>query len=279
MTSRPNSRVNLDKAIERLFGNYEKSIEVRSIMANALVGQMLTGGVVKGGSGLKLRYGLSHTRATMDLDTACAGEIEGFISQLAARLKEGWQGFTGVIVKRPPAHPRNVPSAYVMQPYAIRLAYNGQSWCTVDLEVGFNEVGDADTKEFFLSDEVSTIFTRLGFPVPDRVPLMKCEYQVAQKLHGLTEPNSHRAHDLIDLQLIVEHTNIDLKEVARICRRLFAFRRMQAWPPKITKGTDWELLYTEENKKSAAPRNLEEAIAWANDFISQIIETDKNDAK
>lgn len=69
MTKKPNSRANLDRAIERLFGNYEKSLETRSIMANAIVGQMLKGGVVKGGSGLKLRYGTSITRATMDLDT------------------------------------------------------------------------------------------------------------------------------------------------------------------------------------------------------------------
>lgn len=41
MTKKPNSRANLDRAIERLFGNYEKSLETRSIMANAIVGQML----------------------------------------------------------------------------------------------------------------------------------------------------------------------------------------------------------------------------------------------
>ena len=41
MTKKPNSRANLDRAIERLFGNYEKSLGTRSIMANAIVGQML----------------------------------------------------------------------------------------------------------------------------------------------------------------------------------------------------------------------------------------------
>ena len=50
MIKRPNSRVNLDRAIERIFGNYEKSTEIRSIMANTIVGQMLPEGVVKGGS-------------------------------------------------------------------------------------------------------------------------------------------------------------------------------------------------------------------------------------
>ena len=29
------------------------------------------------------------------------------------------------------------------QPFAVRLMYNGHSWCTVSLELGFNELGDA----------------------------------------------------------------------------------------------------------------------------------------
>lgn len=270
MTKRPNSRANLDRAIERLFGNYEKTLETRSIMANAIVGQMLNGGVVKGGSGLKLRYGIRLTRATMDLDTACKGDLLEFIENLSQSLRGGWCGFSGTIVKRNPAKPRNVPPQYVMQPYAVRLAYNGQAWCTVDLEIGFNELGDADESDFALSDEVAQIFTSLGFPVPDAVPLMKCEYQIAQKLHGLTEPNSRRAHDLIDLQLIVEHSQVDFAKVAQLCKRLFSFRRMQPWPPKVIKGTDWETAYNDANFKHGVSRTVDEAIAWANSLVEKI---------
>lgn len=270
MIKRPNSRAHLDRAIERLFGNYEKSIETRSIMANAIVGQMLKGGVVKGGSGLKLRYGMSVTRATMDLDTACKGDILAFIENLSQSLTSGWCGFSGTIVKRNPAKPRNVPTQYVMQPYAVRLAYNGQPWCTVDLEIGFNELGDAEESDFALSDEVAQIFNTLGFPAPDAVPLMKCEYQIAQKLHGLTEPNSQRVHDLIDLQLIMDHSQIDLAKVAELCKRLFSFRRMQSWPPKIIKGTDWETAYNDANFKHGVSRTVDEAIDWANSFIEMI---------
>ena len=127
MTKRPNSRVNLDKAIMRLFGSYDKSLETRDIIANAIVGQMLCGAVVKGGSGLKLRYGMSCTRATVDLDTACSGDIPQFIDTLAARLKDGWNDFTGEVVRRNPATPKDVPQQYVMKPYAVRLMYKGQS--------------------------------------------------------------------------------------------------------------------------------------------------------
>ena len=199
MTKRPNSRVNLDRAIERLFGPYESSTETRSVLANAVVGQMLQGAVVKGGSGLKFRYGLARTRATMDLDAACRGDIAQFAETLGRRLAEGWCGFTGVVAKRPPATPRDVPARYVMQPYAVRLMYNGHSWCTVSLELGFNELGDADEADAVLSDDIADLFVRLGFPAPDPVPLMKREYQIAQKLHGLTEPRSRRVRDLIDL--------------------------------------------------------------------------------
>lgn len=270
MIKRPNSRVNLDKAIERIFGNYEKSLETRSIMANAIVGQMLNGAVVKGGSGLKLRYGMSCTRATMDLDTACRGDISLFIADFSARIKEGWNDFTGEVVQRNPATPRLVPQQYVMKPYAVRLMYKGQSWCTVDLEVGFNEIGDADVPEQALSPEVADIFIRLGFPVPDSVPLMKCEHQIAQKLHGLTEHESQRVHDLVDIQLIVDRTPIDLVETRRICERLFAFRRLQPWPPTVSVGENWGLLYNEATAKGEVGRSLEEAVAWVNKFIATI---------
>ena len=57
MKNVPNSRPNLDKAIQRFAGNIVKANELRNLMANAIVAQMLGKGVVKGGSGLKFRYG------------------------------------------------------------------------------------------------------------------------------------------------------------------------------------------------------------------------------
>lgn len=190
-----------------------------------------------------------------------------------ARLKEEWNGFTEKVVRKEPATPRNMPPEYVMQPYAVRLSYNGQSWCTVDLEIGFNEIGDADESEFALSNEVADIFIRLGFTVPDSVPLMKCEHQIAQKLHGLTEPGSRRAHDLVDLQLIVEHSPVDYAKAAQLCRRLFSFRSMQSWPPAIVKGDDWETLYNDANFKHGVSRTIDEAIAWANELVRRIAES------
>ena len=270
MTNPPNSRVNLDKAIERLFGNYERGTEIRSIMANTIVGQLLPEGVVKGGTSLKLRYGDQCTRMTTDFDLACKGAVSSFVNELAGRLSEGWGDFTGTIVRRTPATPRDIPAEYVMKPFGVKLLYKGQSWCTVDLELGFNEIGDADEADYCISDEVVEIFSRLGLPLPKPIPLMKLEYQIAQKLHGATEPGSRRAHDLIDLQLILAKTTIDFAKTNAICQRLFASRRMQPWPSFVTIGPDWQSIYEEESPPSGILADVDAAISWTNNLIRRI---------
>ena len=67
---RPINARRLNEAIRRLGGGDEGFVAKRSLMANAIVGQLLPNGAVKGGSALKLRFGDSATRATSDLDAA-----------------------------------------------------------------------------------------------------------------------------------------------------------------------------------------------------------------
>jgi len=111
----PNSRRNLDIAINRVFGQTENVLQVRTIIANTIIGQLLPNGAVKGGSSLKLKYGDKATRFTRDLDAARATELEDFLGEFDAALKTGWQGFTGRIVRKEPAKPDNVPGEYIMQ--------------------------------------------------------------------------------------------------------------------------------------------------------------------
>ena len=58
----PNSRRNLDLAIERVFDDRETALRMRRVMANVIVGQLLPDGVVKGGSAMKIRFGFAATR-------------------------------------------------------------------------------------------------------------------------------------------------------------------------------------------------------------------------
>ena len=88
---------------------------------------------IKGGSALKLRYGDKITRFNRDLDTARADELDVYLEQLYAALGDGWNGFTGRVVRKEPAKPQGIPRGYIMQPFIIKLAYNGKSWLTVPL--------------------------------------------------------------------------------------------------------------------------------------------------
>lgn len=271
---KPNSRRNLDIAILRAFDTELEAFHARNLMANAIVGQMLPSGVVKGGSALSLRFGDAGTRYTSDLDAARAESLDGFIEQLGANLENGWEGFTGRIVPLDPPHPEGVPSHYVMQPFEVKLSYNGKSWFTVSLEVGHNEIGDADAIEYGLAEDVAELFERVGLPCPGPSPLMPLSHQIAQKLHAATEAGSSRAHDLIDLQLIVAKGDVDYRKTRETCIRLFEYRQMQSWPPVVIENEGWDELYRAQLRSDDVLTEVSKAVEWANDLIARICEAE-----
>lgn len=244
-TKRPNSRRNLDIALERLVGR-AGVVAKRAIVANAIVAQMLPNGTVKGGSAIKMRLGDSITGFTTDLDVARASTVEDFSEQLGLALGAGWEGFTGTLAREREAHPRSVPQQYVMQPFSAKLSYNGKPWTTVSLEVGHDEIGDADEPDFVEPIDANTILRGLGFPLIGPVPVMPLRYQIAQKLHAVSEPGSMRAHDLIDLQLIDATYSGDYVDVKAICERLFTYRKKQSWPPVIVANPTWEKAHVDQ---------------------------------
>ena len=270
----PNSRRNLDNAIQRRFGYGEAFVRARTTLANVVVGQMLPACAVKGGSAIKLRFGEAITRYTTDLDVARALGLADFVSSLERNLHEGWGGFTGNVVVKEPAKPSGVPSAYVMQPFDIKLAYRGSAWCTVPLEVGHNEIGDAESPDYGLPNEVREMFLELGLPEPLPIPLMRLDFQVAQKLHALSAPRSQRVHDLIDLQIIAEDPNLDFWSVRKACERLFLYRAEQAWPVRIELGDGWEEAYARQARGLDVFPTASEAVDWVNSLIARILLSD-----
>lgn len=261
----------LERGIRSLVDANDKAYRLRVLMANVVVGQFLDGAVMRGGSALKLRYGNMTTRFTMDFDAARSVSAEEFEQRFLRRLQEGWNCFSGRLVKLPKAHPRNVPAPYVMQPYEVKLTYRNHPWCTIALEVSYDEVGDADEYDLIEIDEgLKRVFIELGFPAPAPVPLMRIAHQIAQKLHGLTEPRSVRAQDLIDLQLMLSREDVDYSEIRRICSRLFANRGTHAWPPEIQVSESMRLLYESGIDGLGKLRPYDDAVAWANDLVARI---------
>ena len=87
MKNAPNSKSNLDRALQRFAGDFARANELRGQMANAIVAQMIGDGVVKGGSGLRFRYGEKLTRVTMDLDTAWKTDLESSLTALRGYIQ------------------------------------------------------------------------------------------------------------------------------------------------------------------------------------------------
>lgn len=260
----------LDDTIRRASGNTADGyMRMRTLIANAIVASMLPDGVVKGGNAIEMRFGSDVTRYTTDLDTAAMSDPDVYVAELAKRLAVGWEGFTGRVVRRKPAEPQGIPAEYIMRPYDVKLSYFGKPWCTVPLEVSFDEIGDAKDPDQTKLAEASEVLETLGFPGLGSVALMNLGYQVAQKLHGLSS-SGDRVRDLIDLQLIANNSTIDLVRTNRICERLFAYRKRQSWPPEIIARNGWGELYVAQAKGLDVLPNLNEAVTWANDLIARI---------
>ena len=270
MGKRPNSMRHLDDAIRRTCGgSMDEFVHARTIMANAIVANLIPDGVIKGGSAIKMRFGDAKTRFTSDLDTATATDPEVYAEQLNEALHKGWEGFSGRVVKREPASPDEVPKEYVMQAYDVKLTYMGKVWCTVPLEVGHNEIGDADAPDWAELTDATAIFESLGFPALGNAPLMPLEHQVAQKLHAVTSVGD-RARDLVDLQLIFTKAQVDMQKTRQNCERLFKYRKAQTWPTKVIMQENWDVLYTEQANELPVLQDVDNAINWANELIDKI---------
>lgn len=265
----PTNVRSLEQRIRNREGSDGLALRRRIAMALVVLGQMLPEGAIKGGSAMALRYGRS-TRFTQDLDAARIQPLAAFRSDFEESLASGWAGFTGRLVPKPAPRPPSVPSAYVMQPFEVKLDYRGRPWCTVKFELGHNEIGDAQDPEYRLAADLAGLFTELGLDEPKPIPVLRSDHQVAQKLHAVSGERSERARDLVDLQLLDAGEPLNLAQVGDTCVRLFDYRRQQAWPPTITVGADWDTLYAEAAEGLDALPTIDEAVAWTNNFVRRV---------
>ena len=241
------------------------------LVANVVTGQMLPPGVVKGGTALKIRVGDEKTRFSRDLDAAHAAEIDldQYLDALDANLQAGWNGITGTIRgDRPVKAPPSVPDDYVMRRFKIALAYKGSAWLAVEFELGRDEVGSTERAEKRMAQDVVDFFLAIGLPAPAPIPLLPVDHQIAQKLHACTSTGAggenERAHDLVDLQVLVREEKPDLGVAGTTARRLFASRRTHPWPPTVVAFDLWASIYAEAAAGLDALPNVGEAVQWAN---------------
>ena len=250
-------------------------------LAMMAITQMLDGAVIKGGRNLEIRYGLRASRASTDLDITRSATLTTFLDDLDDALAAGWQGFTGTARDRGSIA---VPVPQDRRPHQIDIVthYRGASGVgTVRLEVVREELERSEAPDIVVSRDASELFLALGLHPPAAVPVLPLPLQIAQKLHACTSPDdpstgriNERAHDLIDLQIMVRDLgDHGLDAVRHVAERLFPERGQHAWPPRASLREGWSTSYMAA-KRDVPDADLavdaEAAVAWLASLIERV---------
>ena len=229
--------------------------------------------LVKGGVSLELRRGIPQSRTSKDLDAVIRGDIATVHELLAEAGAQGWEGFTAVFT--PPVAFEVPALGCDAFRFTAKINYQGKPFVSVPIEVSPIEAGNGDTYDKVSSEALALV----GLPNSGAVPCMTLPWQVAQKLHGCTEPvdeprANDRAHDLVDLQLL-EALLVDepLSETRAACVAVFEGRSKQHWPPVLVALPHWPSIYvraTEGLDELGLASDIEQAVLQVQSFVEQI---------
>ena len=124
-----------------------------------------------------LRAG-EKARVTGDVDLVLRGDPESLLAHLDASLADDYEDFS---------FERNEPQRLELRPHVyrtcVKVAFRSKPFMTLVVEVAPVEVGGDEIEEIAAHD-LSTI----GLDGPDVIPVLAVRWQIAQKLHAVTEP-------------------------------------------------------------------------------------------
>lgn len=223
---------------------------VRTTFIGVVTAQMLPDTVpVKGGLAIKMQLGELGTRATSDLDAVLTHDYENTLAQIRKHFEIGWGklppakrqlrqnpaapdrvAFTAKVTEKSVHDPGVRRPEYLMRPVRVTLNFLNKPWGAIDLELAHPEADVVASHPMPLDDRLTQIFEGFGFGSIDPVSFLSKEIQLAQKIHALTHPESDRAHDLVDLQLLWTD-DIDLVTLKTACEHTFRYRKEHSWPP------------------------------------------------
>jgi hypothetical protein len=217
--------------------------------------------LLKGGVAMELRLRL-QARATKDTDiiviTAAGVSIA---DALRDALMEPYLGFAFRL-----ANVREIGNTPA-QGMDVKMTYKNKAWATLRLEASPPEVRAAESEAIRAFS-----LAQVGLDGPEQVICQSLRYQMATKLHAVTERFPHRENDrfrdLIDL-LLLRELEPDLGRVAEACREIFAARGKHAWPPRLTVEPSWPEQYRALAVDQGFPvEDVEQAV----EFVSMLID-------
>jgi hypothetical protein len=264
--------------LERLLGDYSKAHGVapdrmrRWISTMTLIGaldrvrdEQERRFLVKGGVSMELRLGLG-ARSTQDIDFVFRGPTNELLDALQEAFERPYSGFE-FRRKGEPQDIRDTGSKRL----ELAVSFQRRGWQTITVEIGRPEAEE--------SDLVASAISLADFELesPEVVACMSLRYQIAQKIHAVTEePADGRANlrhwDLIDLILLRALLEDDLWRVREACVQTFEVRGTHDWPPTLKVPDAWSEPYRIDASQISAelPEDVHVAAEAVAEFIAAV---------
>lgn len=191
--------------------------------------------LAKGGMALELRFGI-RARASGDLDIGIVAAGATLVDSFDRVLAVGFHDFT--FARRDEPELLENAGTYRLK---VKIAYRGRPFGT--LSVDLNEA----SYETATTVEQTGLLTALGLPGPLNVPLLEPYLQIAQKLHGATEPDradytNRRHRDLLDVLVMTSdpRLSLDFARLRSVAVEEFARRpHHRSWSPAFALPDSW----------------------------------------
>lgn len=238
--------------------------------------------LLKGGTLLQHRLNAT-ARTTKDVDGLVRGDMDAFFAVLEAVLDEPWGPLT---LRRGEVEVIDVPTKLVKpRRFDIILTLRGVTWRRIQFEVSPDEAGIGQERELIEPPPLAGF----GLPDPDVLVGIAMRFQIAQKLHAVSDPHeppgsiNDRARDVVDLLLLRDLITATgaptLAEVREAAVAVFEARASEAaklgrptrhWPPTLVSHTHWKSDYTKAATSGGIGLSLGDAVGEVNDWVEKL---------
>ncbi len=238
--------------------------------------------LLKGGTLLQHRLNTT-ARTTKDVDGLVRGDMDAFLAALETALAEPWGPLT---LRRGPVETVNVPTKIIKpRRFDIIMELRGAVWRRVQFEVSPDEAGIGDEDEHI----EPTPLSGFGLPDPDLLVGIAMRFQIAQKLHAVSDPHdpptsvNDRARDVVDLLLLrdlaQESGSPSLAEIRQASVAVFDARAREArqlgyperaWPPTVIGHNHWADDYRRAATSAGIDLDMGQAVDQVNEMIIEI---------
>ncbi len=220
--------------------------------------------LVKGGVSIELRLGL-RVRATRDLDLVFRGDPD----EMLDALDEAFEHPLGHFAFRRKGEIEDIRDTESRR-MSVQLSFGGRDWQTLQVEIARPEVDEIELVA------VAVGISDFGLEGPERFACLSLRYQIAQKLHAVTEQPRDRRNlrfwDVVDLLLLAELLGRDLARVREAAEAVFAGRGKNPWPPELVVPDPWREPYARTAAELGAglPAGVDEAAELVRELIAAI---------